>query len=321
MILVTGGTGFVGGALLRRLAAERMPARALIRPSAASPRLPKGVSIDAAVSSLEDERGLRAAMVGVDTVFHLVTGEWKGPRVDLRNVDVDGTRNVIAAAEDAGVKRIFYVSHLGADRGSAYHVLRAKGIAEELIRKSKIPSTILRTGIVYGPNDGLTTGIARILALNPFVFLMPGDGSVLLQPIWVDDLVTSLVWASQDLETQNRTYDIGGPEYLSFRQIVNLVMEATHMRRLLISTQPPLLREITKFLESINPQLPVSVYWLDYLAVNRTTAIDTLPRSFNLMPSRMSMRLGYLSGRNWRRTRGRRLPPKKRPSPTKSREA
>jgi NADH dehydrogenase len=320
MILVTGGTGFIGGALLRRLAAERMPARALIRPSPASPHLPKGVPVEVAVSSLDDERGLRAAMVGVDTVYHLVTGEWKGPRANLGEIDVQGTRAVIAAAEDAGVKRFFYVSHLGADRGSAYTVLRAKGIAEELIRKSKIPHTILRTGIVFGPNDGFTTGIARILSLNPFIFLMPSDGSVILQPMWVDDLVTCLVWALQDPETANRTYDIGGPEYLSFRQIVELVMKETRMRRLLIGVQPPVLRWITMFLETVMPNLPVSVYWLDYMAVNRTTAIDTMPRFFNLMPSRMSMRLGYLGGRNWRKARDRRMPPKKRPAGAKTRE-
>ena len=121
-----------------------------------------------------------------------------------------------------------------------------------------------------------------------------------LQPLWVEDLVTCLMWSLDDPETHNRTIDIGGPEYLSFRRIVELVMQETGIRRTLVNFSPPYLRGLTVLLESIFPNLPVSVYWLDYLAVNRTTALDTMPRVFNLMPARMSQRLAYLQGENWR---------------------
>jgi uncharacterized protein YbjT (DUF2867 family) len=300
MILVTGGTGFIGRALIRHLVELDYPVRTLIRPSKRSPRLPRGVPVEVAVSSLKDERGLRAAMVGVDTVYHLVSGEWRGPRASLMEIDIQGTRAVVAAAEDAGVERIFYVSHLGSDRASAYPVLKAKGIAEEFIRRSAMQYTIVRSAIVFGQNDGFTTGLARILGVLPFVFLVPGDGEVQLQPLWVEDLVTCLTWALDDPEFRNRIIDVGGPEYLSFRQIANLVMDASGVHRNLVSVSPPYLRGFTVLLESLLPNLPVSVYWLDYMAVNRTTALDTMPRAFNLMPSRMSQRLGYLRGRNWR---------------------
>ena len=119
MILVTGGTGFIGKALIRLLVDLGYPVRTLIRPSPRSPSLPRGIPVDVAVSSLNDERGLGAAMVGVDTIFHLAGGEWSGPRASLMQIDIQGTRAVVEAAVDAGVKRIFYVSHLGADRASA----------------------------------------------------------------------------------------------------------------------------------------------------------------------------------------------------------
>ncbi len=307
MILVTGGTGFIGGALVRHLAGLGFPVRILIRPSPSTPRLPRGVPVEVAVSSLSDPRGLRAAMVGVDTVFHLISGERGGPRVNLKETDIEGTRAVLAAAKDAGVERFFYLSHLGADRASAYPVLKVKGIAEEDVRRSGLNYTILRSAVVYGSNDSFTTGIARILSFNPFIFLLPGDGSVQLQPLWVEDLVTCLTWALQDPDSLNRTYDIGGPEYLSFRQIVELVMQASGQRRLLLSMPPPYLRWLTMFLESMFPRLPVSVYWLDYMAVNRTTALDTMPRAFNLMPARISQRLAYLN--HWGRRSARVWPP------------
>lgn len=241
-------------------------------------------------------------MVGVDVVYHLASGEWRGPRANLMDIDIQGTRAVVQAAEDAGVERIFYVSHLGADRASAYPVLKAKGIAEEFIRRSKLDYTILRSAIVYGPNDSFTSGLARILGASPLFFLMPGNGRLVLQPLWVEDLVTCLTWSLEDPETRNKVIDVGGPEYLYFQQIVQMIMQETGLKRTILHVPPPYVRWLTVLLESFIPNLPTSVYWLDYMAVNRTTALDTMPRAFNLMPARMSQRLGYLRDQNWRRS-------------------
>jgi NADH dehydrogenase len=302
MILVTGGTGFIGRALIRHLVELGYPVRTLIRPSQTSPNLPLGIAVDVAVSSLTDERGLRAAMVGIDTVFHLASGEWRGPRESLMQIDIQGTRALVDSAVDAGVERLFYLSHLGADRASAYPVLKAKGIAEEFVRRSGLSYTILRSAIVYGPNDGFTTGIAQILSALPGIFIMPGEGRVQLQPLWIEDLVTCLSWSLDNPDTINRTIEIGGPEYLNFREIVELLMQETGLRRTIVSLGAPYVRGLTVLLESFFSRLPVSIYWLDYLSVNRTTALDTMPRVFDLMPSRFSQKLGYLKGQKWGRS-------------------
>jgi NADH dehydrogenase len=300
MILVTGGTGFIGQALIRGLVEMGYPVRTLVRPSRRSPNLPRSVSVEVTVSSLTDVRGLRAAMIGVDTVYHLASAEWKGPRASLMNTDIQGTRSVVEAAVDAGVRRIFYISHLGADRASAYPVLKAKAIAEEFVRRSGIDYTILRSAIVFGPNDSFTTGLAAIAGALPFFFLRPGSGDALLQPLWIDDLVTCLTWALDDPETLNHMYEVGGPEYFTFNQILGLVFGKLGVRRSLINVRPPYLRALTVLFESFFPNLPISVYWLDYLAANRTCALDTIPRTFNLMPARFAHNLDYLKGRNWR---------------------
>jgi uncharacterized protein YbjT (DUF2867 family) len=300
MILVTGGTGFIGQALLRHLVEAGNEVRTLIRPSKQSPHLPKGIPIEVAVSSLTDERGLRGAMVGVDTVYHLAGGEWAGPRSSLMEIDILGTQAVTRAAKDAGVSRIFYISHLGADRASAYPVLKAKAIAEEYIRRSGVDYTIFRSAIVYGPQDGFTTGLARLLSTIPF-FLIPGDASTLLQPLWIEDLVTCLVWSLDDTRTRNQTFEVGGPEYLTLPQIVEQVTQVMGIQRPLISIRPPYLRAFTVLIDHLFTNLPISVYWLDYLAANHTCSLDTLPHSFNLMPARLSQRLAYLEGKNWRR--------------------
>jgi NADH dehydrogenase len=300
MILVTGGTGFIGQALVRHLTEGGRQVRTLIRPSRRSPNLPKGVPVEVAVSNIKDERGLQAAMVGVDTIYHLAGGEWAGPRASLMEIDILGTQAVVKAASEAGVERIFFVSHLGADRASAYPVLKAKAIAEEYVRRSGIDFTIMRTAIVYGPNDGFTTGIARLLYSLPFLFIIPGDGRTLLQPLWVEDLVTCLCWALDDNSTRNQTYEIGGPEFLAFRDILQYILSEIGLRRSLVGIRPSYLRGLTVFLENLFPGLPVSVYWLDYLASNHTCRLDTLPHIFNLMPARFAQRLAYLKGQNWR---------------------
>jgi NADH dehydrogenase len=130
---------------------------------------------------------------------------------------------------------------------------------------------------------------------------VPGDGKTLLQPLWVEDLATCLTWALEDSTTRNETYELGGPEYFTFTQIVEMIMQVVGVRRRLVRTRPPYLRLITQLLESIFPGLPSSIYWLDYLAINRTCALDTVPRVFNLMPARMPQRLEYLSQQDWRR--------------------
>jgi NADH dehydrogenase len=301
LILVTGGTGFIGRALIRHLVESGYPVRTLLRPSQRSPRLPKGVPMEVAVASFTDARGLRAAMVGVDVVYHLAGVERRGAHADLLETDIQGTQAVLEAASDAGVDRFFTVSHLGVDRASAYPVFKAKAIAEEHIRRSGLDYTILRTAIVYGPGDNFTTGLAKLLRGVPFFFLLPHGGEMLLQPIWIEDLVTCLTWALDDDDTRNQVYEIGGPEFLTLREVVHEVMRATKTHRALISMHPAVLRALTVVLEYLFPGLPLSVYWLDYLAANRTCSLDTIPRVFNLMPARFTQHLDYLQGQPWGR--------------------
>jgi NADH dehydrogenase len=244
---------------------------------------------------------LRAALVGVDTIYHLAGVERQGVRADLLETDIQGTQAMLQAAAEAHVDRFFAISHLGADRASAYPVLKAKAIAEEHIRRSGIDYTILRTAIVFGPSDGFTTGLAQLLHGLPFVMLLPRGGETLIQPLWVEDLVTCLTWALDDDDTRQQVYEIGGPEFLSLREVTERVMQTIGVRRALVSAHPVVLRLLTVFLEYFLPNSPISVYWLDYLATNRTCSLDTLPRVFNLMPSRFGQRLGYLENRDWGR--------------------
>jgi NADH dehydrogenase len=298
--LVTGGTGFIGKALVRHLTEAGLSVRLLIRPSKKSPDLPRGVPVEVAVSNLTDTRNIRSAMMNVDIVYHLAGVEWQGAHGSLMDVDILGTQTVSQVAAEIGVKRFFYISHLGADRASAYPVLKAKAIAEENIRRSGVSHTIIRSALVYGLNDHFTSGLARILNAFPYFFLVPEEGNTLLQPIWVEDLVTCMVWSLDNDLTINQTYSVGGPEYLTFNHIVQSVMEQINLQRRIVHMSPPYLRAMTVLFESMFPGLPVSVYWLDYLATNRTCNLDVMSRVFNILPSRFDHTLDHLKATSWR---------------------
>jgi NADH dehydrogenase len=299
LILVTGATGFVGRALLPRLAEAGLELRCLVRPSRRSPRLPRGIPVQVSIASLADARGLRAALVGVDTLIHLAGAEWHGRRGDVFAVDAAGTRALVEAAREAGVGRIVYLSHLGADRASAYPVLKAKGIAEEFIRQSGLTYTIVRSTLLYGAEDVFLNVVAALVKLGPGLFLMPGDGRISLQPLWVEDLVTCLEWSLSDLTSLNQTIALGGPEFITFGQMVQTVMEVLGVRRLVIPVRPPFLRAGAWLMEQILPRSPLTTRWLDYLAVNRTCELTSVTQYFGLKPARFVNTVDYLRDKKW----------------------
>jgi NADH dehydrogenase len=216
-------------------------------------------------------------------------------------VEIDGTRNLIQAASEAGIRRFIFVSHLDANLTSAYTVLRTKAVEEELIRKSGVPFTIIRPSLLYGEGDRFTTSIAKMLSLAPIFFPLPGDGLTLIQPLSVLDFVTAISWTMDDPGTLGQSYDVGGPEFLTYKQVVQMVMEVVKLRRVLVDLRPPYIRAGTWLAERVLRGPPMTTFWIDYLAVNRTTDLNSVHRIFGLQPMRMESSLDYLKDRSWLR--------------------
>jgi NADH dehydrogenase len=255
--------------------------------------------VEVAVASLNDERAIRAALRGVDQIFHLTSAGTEGRRGNLLKTDVEGTRILAQAAASAEIERLIFLSHIGADRASAFPIQKSKGIAEEHIRKSGVPYTIIRSSVVFGPEDHFTNNLARLLRAAPGIFPIPNNGRALIQPLWVEDLVTCLLWALENPDMADQTYEIGGGEYFTLRQVLEVLMQVTRTHRLLVSLPIPWMRNLMVMLDSFIPTFKVSTYWLDYVRVNRTCPVDNMPRIFGLMPARFGYRLDYLARKPW----------------------
>lgn len=295
MILVTGGTGFIGSRVVEQLIQSREEIRILLRPQRKTPNLPRKMALDIAVSSMEDERGLRAALRNVDTVFHFATAEHQGQDADLESVDVRGTQSLLNAAREAEVKRILFLGRVGADKSSSYPVLRAKALAEDEVRKSGIPFCILRLTDVFGANDHFTLEIASAIRHAPLVLPYPGGGKAIVQPLWIEDLLSVMMLIQEIKRFNNGVYEIGGGEFFEFTRIARTVMQLINKKKLLFQVSPAYLRIINLWFKSYKGSFPLSTRWLDLLAIDRTCPLDSLPRNFSILPGRFQSHLEYLA--------------------------
>ena len=152
---------------------------------------------------------------------------------------------------------------------------------------------------MYGPEDHFTNNLSRLIRSSFGVFPIPSGGRTVVQPVWVEDLATCILWSLEKEDTLNQVYELGGSEFFTLQQIIETIMETTHRKRFLVPLSPITLRALTVFFEGVIPNFPISSFWLDYFAVNRTCAVDSMPRIFGLMPARFTYRLDYLIRKPW----------------------
>ena len=289
MILVTGATGMVGRHVVAQLMADHHAVRCFL-PERKRRDLPWDKWLESApeiiTGTVLDEEAIFSAVNGVHTIIHLENAQWWGGERDLERVEVVGTRNLIAIARSARVGRIITLSHLGAAPSSAFLLLRIKGVVEDMVRNSGLAYTIIRSGLIFGPEDAFVNHIAMMLKLNPLVFLLPGQGEVVLHPIYIDDLVKTLIQSLGLIDTVDQTIEIGGPEYVTFEELLRTVMRVTRTHRTLLTTPPYMARWITALYGMIFPRTLMTPQWLDILAASRTARLGNIHDYFGFHPRR-----------------------------------
>ena len=292
MILLTGSTGFVGRHLVPRLAETGDKIRCLVRNRAKAEMLPAD-GIELVSGDVTRPESLEKAMRGVETVIHLVAIIRESQAVTFNRINVQGTRNVVLAARQSGVKRLIQMSALGAGPNPEYGYTYSKWQGEVAVRSSNLDFSIFRPSVIFGPGSGFTTQLIRSLTMFPFLAPVPGSGKACFQPIWIEDVATGIIHVLKNGKS-GQTYEIGGPEHLTYEQMLDTVIHVLGIKRLKVHLPLPLMRPAVRVMGKVMRNPPVTLVELAQLEAANTTDLNSVEHFFGFKPLALSQGLGYI---------------------------
>jgi uncharacterized protein YbjT (DUF2867 family) len=244
MILLTGATGTVGSALLRRLTADGALVRCLVR----DPRRlgDQRVRVQIALGDLANPPSFRNALRGVETVVHLAASIRDQPRASIEELNAMATLRLVRAAERAGARRFLFFSAMGALHHSRTRFFRAKALARDAVESSSLETAVFSPSIVYAPGDPWLTLLERFSYLPAIP--ISGSGRALYQPIWAQDVADCVMAALLASGARRRSFELAGPQTLSYDDIVRAAMRPTGRRRRLLHVPLPVVRRSLRLL-------------------------------------------------------------------------
>jgi uncharacterized protein YbjT (DUF2867 family) len=291
VLLLTGATGLVGRALLRRLTAHGEPVRCLVR----DPRRlgADRVRVQIALGDLADPPSFRNAMRGVRTVVHLAAAIRDQSAGSIEELNGIATWRMVQAAERAGVEHFVFMSSLGAVSHDRTRFLRAKALAERAVLASEARHTVLAPSLVYAPGDMLTTLVERMARLLPVV-PVSGRGQALYQPIWAEDVADAVTAALGGAGNGSVRYDLAGPQTLSHQEIVELMLRAAGRTRRTVNVPTPLVSRGLRIVETLmKSRAPATWDEAELLEVSMTSPHGTADvEALGVRPRTMAAVLG-----------------------------
>ena len=276
-VLVTGGTGFVGSAIVRALGSR--PMRLLMRDDSQR-HTAADADIEYVTGDVTDPASLQGAMDGCDAVIHLVAIIEEEGDATFDRVIRAGTANIVAAAVAAGVPRLLHMSALGTRNDPRYGYFLAKYRAEQAVRQSSLNWTIFRPSIIFGPGDGFIRILADLVRSAP-VIPVAGDGKSKFQPIAVEQVAAAFTNALDEPATHGQTYDLGGGKIYTYEELLDLVARTLKKRKPKIHVPVALIRPVVALTKPLPEKLrpPVTGEQLKMLAIDNCTdasATETL---------------------------------------------
>jgi uncharacterized protein YbjT (DUF2867 family) len=229
-VLVTGGTGFVGPAVVRAIVEAGHDVRALARDRKRASDV-AALGAELVVGDMRDAASLRIAVQGVDAVVHLVAIR-QGRRRDFQEIMIDGTRSLLSAANEVGVRRFVHMSALGTtdETKDLVPYYGAKWQMEQDVRVSSIPHVIHRPSFVFGREGGILKTFRKIAKAAPVTPII-GSGEQRIQPIWIDDVGEYFARSLELDAATNRTFELGGPDAVTWNEFWARLKRALEVRR------------------------------------------------------------------------------------------
>jgi uncharacterized protein YbjT (DUF2867 family) len=272
MIVVTGGSGYIGSHIVHKLLEDGNRVRVMVhnRSRAAEEGRLSGLPVDLVEGDVTRPDTLDAVFQSAQVIIHTVAIAIEKAGKTYDQVNAEGTKNVLDAAKRSGVGRFINLSQLGAAADLPYRFLASKGKAQVYVSSSGLEWTAFRPSVVWGPEDEFANTFARLIPLTPLIFPLV-DKRAKFEPIWVDDVATCIVKSVNDPETIGKEFEIGGPEVLTMEEIERRTLLAVGAKRILVPFPKTLLRIIVGLMETLLPSPPVTLSLLELLAVDNVT--------------------------------------------------
>jgi NADH dehydrogenase len=234
---------------------------------------------------------LEGALDDVETVVHLVGIIEERGDATFKIVHVDGTANLISESIRKGVKRIFYQSALGSDINSPFNYLKTKAEAEEIVKSSGIPFIIFRPSLIVGEGDGFTEKMIQLLSAGPVV-PVPGSGNAKFQPVYIKDWCKCFLKAIERKISTGITYEFGGPEHLTYNEILKMIMKALDIRKQIVhipmsatKMSLPFMGMIGSIASALGKEIPsITGELLSLLSIDNICEIDSIQSNFGFIP-------------------------------------
>jgi NADH dehydrogenase len=290
-VAVVGATGFVGSHLVPHLVVCGHEVIAISRDGRR--RAEWGDAVEPRAADVVDG-DLDAALAGAEGIVHLAAIPRESRGRTFANVNVLGTRRVVEAAQRIGAGRFVHLSVLGVADDPKLRYLHSKWRGEEAVRASGLDWSVLRPSLMFGTGDGFFNLVKTTLRWwSPGIVAIPGSGDTRFQPLSADDLAIAVEKSLTDASHVNRVHEIGGPAWVTYRQIVDEVMRVTGMRRLKAGIPIPLLSGLTSVTDRVLPIFPVSHDQISSMSRPNFTDLDAFERAFDVKPRALD--LSYLA--------------------------
>ena len=301
-VLVTGASGFVGSHVVPALIDAGHDVVALVGSEASGALVERRLepaqraSLTTRLGDVTDLASLPPALDGVEAIVHLaaIPRDWDGG-ASLRLVNTEGTRNVVRAATDAGVRRFVHLGALGVADEPDLHYASSKAKAMALVRASGLDWTILSPSLLFGPRDGFFNILAGLVRLSPGVTPITGRGEARFQPLAIEDLARIVVRVLADPSTAGTEYLLGGPRTWTYREIMGEVLRGMGTRRVLLPVPVPVIRLVAGAMETLGIKwFPVATDQLRQLKLDNTGPAEAVRAAFGFEPRPMDGGLGHL---------------------------